>query len=125
MLQMRILKKISCPRPLRTSFATFLILTNKIRTTHNNNISLKWRKVNTFSLTEAFLDKSFHALRTAFDRESKKYKEREPKKKCKLFDQLFFLMEEMEKVENKVNFELEEKEMLIDIFNSYSHFMVS
>ena len=69
--------------------------------------------------TEAFLDKNFHALRTAFNRESKKYKEKEPKKKWKFFDQLSFLTEEIEKVEKKVTFELEEKEMLIDFFNSY------
>ena len=31
--------------------------------------------------TDAFLEKNFHALRTAFNRESKKYKEKEPKKK--------------------------------------------
>jgi len=40
---------------------------------------------------EAFLDKNFHTLRTAFNQESKKYKEKEPKKKWKFFDQLSFL----------------------------------
>lgn len=68
--------------------------------------------------TEAFLDKNFHALRTAFIRERKKYQQKEPKKKWKFFDQLSFLTEEIDRVEKKVTFDMEEKEMLIDFFNS-------
>lgn len=67
---------------------------------------------------ETFLDKSFHALRTAYIRESKKYKENEPKKRWKFFDQLSFLEEEIEKAEKKVTFDMEERETLIDFFNS-------
>ena len=68
--------------------------------------------------TEAFLDKNVHALRSAFNRESKKYKEKEPKNKWKFFEQLSFLTEEIEKVEKKGTFDFEEKEMLINFFNS-------
>ena len=67
--------------------------------------------------TDAFLEKNFHALRTAFNRESKKYKEKEPKKKWKFFGQMAFLKEELEK-EKKVTFELEERETLIDFYSS-------
>ena len=70
--------------------------------------------------TDAFLDKSFHALRTAFGRELKKYKEKEPKKKWKFFDQLSFLKEEFEKIEKKITFDVDERETLIDFFNSNS-----
>ena len=66
---------------------------------------------------EGFLDKNFHALRTAFSREHKKYKGNPSKKKWKFYDQLSFLTEELEK-EKKVTFDLEEKEILIDFFNS-------
>ena len=67
--------------------------------------------------SEGFLDKNFHALRTAFSREHKKYKGNPSKKKWKFYDQLSFLTEELEK-EKKVTFDLEEKEILIDFFNS-------
>lgn len=81
---------------------------------------LKEELINLFegSFTEDFLDKNFHALRTAFNRESKKYKDKEPKKKWKFFDQLSFLAEETERVEKKTPFELEEKETLIDFFSA-------
>ena len=68
--------------------------------------------------SEDFLDRNFHALRTAFNRESKKYKDKAPKKKWKFFDKLSFLTEELEKAEKKVEFNLEERETLIDFFNS-------
>jgi len=64
---------------------------------------------------EAFLEKNFHALRTAFNRETKKYKDKEPKRKWKFFDELSFLAEETVR---KTTFELEEKETLIDFFNT-------
>ena len=70
--------------------------------------------------SEDFLDRNFHALRTAFNRESKKYKDKAPKKKWKFFDKLSFLTEELEKTEKKVKFNLEERETLIDFFNSNS-----
>ena len=66
-----------------------------------------------------FLIKNFHDLRTAFNRESKKYKDKAPKKKQKFFDKLSFLTEELEKAEKTVKFDLEEKEK-IDFFNSNS-----
>ena len=68
--------------------------------------------------SEDFLDKNFHALRTAFNRESKKYKDKAPKKKWKFFDKLSFLTEEIEKADEKVKFDLEERETLTDFFNS-------
>ena len=68
--------------------------------------------------TETFLEKQFHALRTAFNRESKKYKEKEPKKKWKFFEQLQFLQDEIEK-EKRVPFDVEERETLIDFYSSH------
>ena len=65
-----------------------------------------------------FLDRNFHALRTTFNRESRKYKDKAPKKKWKLFDKLSFLTEQLEKAEKKVKFDLEERQILIDFFNS-------
>ena len=67
--------------------------------------------------SEGFFDKNFHALRTAFSREHKKYKGNPSKKKWKFYDHLSFLTEELEK-EKKVTFDLEEKDILIDFFNS-------
>ena len=68
--------------------------------------------------SEDFLDGNFYALRTAFNRESKKYKDKAPKKKWKFFDKLPFLTEELEKADEKVKFDLEERETLTDFFNS-------
>ena len=68
--------------------------------------------------SEDFLDGNFYALRTAFNRESKKYKDKAPKKKWKFFDKLSFLTEEIEKADEKVKFDLEERETLTDFFNS-------
>ena len=70
------------------------------------------------SLSEDFLDRNFHVLRAAFNRESQKYKDKAPKKKLKFFDKLSFLKEELEKAEKKMTFDLEEIETLIDFFNS-------
>ena len=71
--------------------------------------------------SEGFLDKNFHAFHTAFSREHKKYKGNPSKKKRKFYDQLSFLTEELEK-EKKKTFDLAEKEILIDFFQS-GHFM--
>ena len=68
--------------------------------------------------SEDFFDRNFHALGTAFNRESKKYRDKAPKKKCKFFDKLPLLREELEKAEKKVKLDLEERETLIDFFNS-------
>ena len=70
--------------------------------------------------SEDFLDKNFHALRTAFNRELKKYKDKAPKKKWKFFDKLSFLTEELEKPEKKVKFDIKDGKTLIDFFNSNS-----
>ena len=68
--------------------------------------------------SEDFLDRNFHVLWTAFSRESKKYKDKAPKKKWKFFDKLSFLTEELEKAKKKVKFDLKDRETLIDFFNS-------
>ena len=82
---------------------------------------IKEELVNLFdgAFTEDFLDKNFHALRTAYNRETKKYKQgKEPKKKWKFFDKMSFLAEEIERVEKKATFDLAEKETLIDFFSA-------
>ena len=66
--------------------------------------------------SEDFLDRNFHALRTGFNRQSEKQKDKAPKKKWKFFDKLFFLTEELEKAEKKVKFDMEERETLIGFF---------
>ena len=64
--------------------------------------------------SEDFLDGNFYALRTALNRESKKYKDKAPEKKWKFFDKLSFLTEELEKADEKVKFDLEDRETLTD-----------
>lgn len=78
---------------------------------------IKEELINLFdgAFEEAFLERNFHAIRTAFNRETKKYKDKEPKKKWKFFDELSFLAEETVR---KTTLELEEKETLIDFFNA-------
>ena len=71
--------------------------------------------------SEDFLDRNSHALQAAFNRESKKYEDKAPKKKWKLFDKLSFLTEGLEKAEKKLKLDLEEAETLIvNFFNSNS-----
>ena len=67
--------------------------------------------------SEDFLDRNLHALRTAFHRKSKKYKDKAPEKKQQFFDKLSILTEELEKANKKVKFDLEERETLTDFFN--------
>ena len=63
--------------------------------------------------SEDFLDRNFHALRAAFNRELKKYKDKAPKKRWKFFDKLSFLTEEFDKAEKKRKLDLEDRETLI------------
>jgi len=69
--------------------------------------------------TEELLDKTFHALRTAYVRELRKYKDKSPKKKWKFFDDLEFLKDELEKPPKRNVFAVDEKETLIDSFKSH------
>ena len=67
------------------------------------------------------LEKTFHALRTAFIREHKKIAAgQDPnKKKWKFYEKLEFLKEEIDKPK-KPQFNVDERELLIDFFKSHS-----
>ena len=68
-----------------------------------------------------FLEKTFHTLRTAFIREHKKIAAgQDPnKKKWKFYEKLKFLKEEIDKPK-KPQFNVDERELLIDFFKSHS-----
>ena len=86
---------------------------------HKSEVKEELVKLFDYAFTESFLDKNLHALRTAFTRESKKYKDKEPIRKWKFFDELSFLAEEtIVRAEKKTSFELEEKETLIDFYSA-------
>ena len=67
-----------------------------------------------------FLEKTFHALRTAFIREHKRIAAgQDPKKKkWKFYEKLEFLKEEIDKPK-KPQFNADERELLIDFFKSH------
>ena len=66
-------------------------------------------------------EKTFHALRTAIIREHKKIAARQDpnKKKQKFYEKLEFLKEEIDKPK-KPQFNVDERELLIDFFKSHS-----
>ena len=112
---------------LSTEEKTKLILFYKVnkelwssdfRTSREEKTALKETLVGLFvqKYTEEFLDKTFHALRTAYVREVRKYKDKSPKKKWKFYDDLEFLNDEIDKPSKRNVFEVDEKETLIDFF---------
>ena len=91
------------------------------RISREEKVALKDTLVGLFEqkYTEELLEKTFHALRTAYVREVKKYKDKSPKKKWKFYDDLEFLKDEIDKSSKRNVFDVDEKETLIDFFKSH------